>query len=405
MKKHQYLTINFYWFGLSFLWNGLHPIILPALLLTFIPVSQKNSYLGIMTFIGLILAMFIQPISGSISDRTRSKFGSRRPWMFWGVLFVSIFLGLMSNSSTLLWLVVLYFLLQISSNIAHGPAQGLIPDLVPQEKRGLASGVKNLLEMSALVITSLTAGKLMSEDNPSRAFIIIAGVVLASAAITLFFTKEKKSDQDAQTEDFRLRDLIGFNAKENPEFIKLLISRLMILFGIYAVQRFAQYYIQDWLGLANPEEITGNLMAAIGGAITLVVFPAGFIADKIGPKRLNLMAGFLASFGIAGLIFTKTLAMLYVFGTVLGLATGIFFSVNWALAMKLIPKNQGGKYLGITNFATAGASALVGIGGLLVDKLNNLNPGTFLGYPIFFTVAALSSLIGTLVLRGIKVEK
>ena len=109
MKKIQYLNINFYWFGLSFLWNGIHPIILPALLINFVSGAQKNSYLGLMTFIGLLLAMFIQPISGSISDRTRSKFGRRRPWIFWGVLFVGLFLGLMSASSTLLWLVILYF--------------------------------------------------------------------------------------------------------------------------------------------------------------------------------------------------------------------------------------------------------------------------------------------------------
>jgi len=309
----------------------------------------------------------------------------------------------MAGSTTLISLVVLYFLLQISSNIAHGPAQGLIPDQVPAEKRGVASGVKNLMEMAALVVTSLAAGQLMSDNNPSRAFIIIAAVVLVSAAITLIFTKEKNTNDGDKVEDFRLKDLIGFSVKENPEFIKLLVSRLMILFGIYAVQRFAQYYIQDWLGLANPEAITGNLMAAIGGAITLIVFPAGMLADKVGPKRLNLAAGFLASFGIAGLIFTKTLTMMYVFGTVLGLATGIFLSVNWALAMKLIPENQGGKYLGITNFATAGASALVGIGGPLMDWLNGLNPGAFLGYPIFFAIAAVSALIGTLVLRGIKV--
>lgn len=403
MKKSQYLTINFYWFGLSFLWNGIHPIILPALLLIYVPEELKNSYLGVMTFIGLIFAMFIQPISGSISDNTRSKFGRRRPWMFWGVVFVGISLGLMARSSTLISLVVLYFLLQISSNFAHGPAQGLIPDLVPQKNRGLASGVKNLLEMAALVVTSLSAGKLMSGDKPSQTFIIIAAVVLISTAITLIFTKEKQSENEAKVENFRLKDLFTFNVKENPDFLKLLVSRLMIMFGIYAVQRFALYFIQDVLGATNPEEITGNLMTAIGLAVVLVVFPAGMLADKLGPKRLNLLAGYLATAGITGLIFTRTLPMLYTFGSLLGVATGIFLSVNWALAIKLIPEDQGGKFLGITNFATAGASALVGIGGLLLDWLNNLSPGEFLGYPVFFTLAAVSALAGTLVLRKIKV--
>jgi len=86
LKTKDYLAINVYWFGLSFMWNGLHPIILPALLLHFVPESLKNTYLGGMTFIGLILAMVIQPLAGALSDRTRSSWGRRRLGC-WGAYF------------------------------------------------------------------------------------------------------------------------------------------------------------------------------------------------------------------------------------------------------------------------------------------------------------------------------
>ncbi len=128
----QMLAINAYWVGLSFMWNALHPIVLPAVLLTFAPASQKNTYLGLLTFVGLIIAMFIQPLSGALSDGWPSRWGRRRPLILVGTLFDFVFLAILAWAGGLTWLVIGYIGLQFSSNIAHGPAQGLIPDLVPK---------------------------------------------------------------------------------------------------------------------------------------------------------------------------------------------------------------------------------------------------------------------------------
>jgi hypothetical protein len=65
----QVIVLNAYWVGLSFMWNSLHVIILPAVLLHMVPEQQKNTYLGLLTFFGLIIAMIVQPISGTASDR------------------------------------------------------------------------------------------------------------------------------------------------------------------------------------------------------------------------------------------------------------------------------------------------------------------------------------------------
>ena len=101
MKKVKALDlfiINAYWFGLSILWNSLHVIILPAVLLNYVPETRKNTYLGLMTFVGLIIAMIIQPISGSISDRWRSRWGKRRPLITLGTTLDFIFLAILGWS-------------------------------------------------------------------------------------------------------------------------------------------------------------------------------------------------------------------------------------------------------------------------------------------------------------------
>ena len=73
------IVLNTYWLGLSFMWNSLHVIILPAVLLNFVPENLKNTYLGLLTFVGLVIAMLIQPVSGWLSDRWVSRWGRRRP--------------------------------------------------------------------------------------------------------------------------------------------------------------------------------------------------------------------------------------------------------------------------------------------------------------------------------------
>ncbi|MGC9349298.1 MAG: MFS transporter [Anaerolineae bacterium] len=398
-RTHTYVTMNVYWFGLAFMWNALHPIVLPALLLRFVPEGLKNTYLGALTFIGLVLAMVVQPWAGSLSDRTHTRWGRRRPWMVGGTFLSLLFLALMAGAQDLWLLAAGYLLLQLASNAAHGPAQGLIPDLVSPDRRGLASGIKNLFDMGGLVVTSLVAGQLMGGDNPVLAFAAIAVVLAASTATTVLTTQEPVSEVTGTAADSQAAgkssrrpwraDLIRY-----PVYTWVLISRFLILLGIYVVQGFAQYYIRDWLDVPNPAVVTGNLMAAIGVALTLLVFPAGWLSDRIGRWPLNIAAGVAASVGIFLLVLARSVTSVYVFGSIIGMATGVFLSVNWALATDLIPPDEGGKYLGLSNLATAGAGAASRLGGPLIDGLNAVLPGAFIGYPATFAVAALATLTG-----------
>jgi Na+/melibiose symporter-like transporter len=412
MRTRDYITMNVYWFGLAFMWNGLHPIVLPALLLRFVPESLKNTYLGGLTFAGLVLAMVVQPLAGGLSDRTRSRWGQRRPWILLGMLCSLVFLAGMAVASGYWGLLAAYLFLQIASNAAHGPAQGLIPDLVPGERLGLASGIKNLFDMGGLVVASLVTGQLMGDGNPTLAFAVIGVVLAVSGLVTVLGTPESPTldpqesaaggDRSAGRSQEGLRELLRVDFRRYPEYTWLIISRFFILLGIYAVQSFAQYYIRDWLRMPNPAEVTGNLLATIGLALTLLVFPAGLLSDRFGRRTLNMVAGALAAVGIFLLIFVRDVSSLYVFGGIIGMATGIFVSVNWALATDLIPSEEAGKYLGLSNLATAGSGAVGRLAGPLIDGVNALRPGAYLGYPTLFLLAAASALLGTVLMLRIR---
>jgi len=419
MRTRDHLAMNVYWFGLAFMWNALHPIVLPALLLRMVPEALKNTYLGGLTFAGLVLAMVVQPLAGGLSDSTRSRWGRRRPWILAGTLLALVFLGGMALTGNFLGLLAAYLLLQLASNSAHGPAQGLIPDLVPEQQRGLASGIKNLFDMLGLVVASLVAGQLMGAGNPALPFIVIGAVLAVSTLVTLLATPETDATGLGESSHGRdrslgarpgpalrsLRDVLSVDFRRYPDYTWLIVSRFLILLGIYAVQGFAQYYVRDVLRVPHPAEVTGNLLAAIGLPLTLLVFPAGLLSDRFGRRRLNLVAGALIVPGIFLLVFARSVPAVLAFGAVIGVGTGIFLSANWALATDLIPEREAGKYLGLTNLATAGSGAAARLAGPLIDGVNALRPGAYLGYPALFLLASASALSGVLLLLRIRAPR
>src|SRR5512146_2229429 len=200
----QMLVLNAYWVGLSFMWNALHPIVLPAVLLNYVPDAQKNTYLGILTFAGLFIAMLIQPIAGALSDSWASRFGRRRPLIVVGTLFDFVFLSLLAFGGGLLWLFIGYIGLQFSSNIAHGSFQGLMPDRVPQNQLGVGASLKTFMDMASLIIASLLAGRLLDPQtrNPATIMLVVMGLLAVSACVTVFFTPEQPT-HDRLRMDFK----------------------------------------------------------------------------------------------------------------------------------------------------------------------------------------------------------
>ncbi len=395
--------INVYWLGLSIMWNSLHVLILPAVLLNFVPETRKNTYLGLLTFVGLIIAMLVQPLSGNRSDRWRSRWGRRRPLITLGTGLDFIFLAFLGWAGGLLWIAIGYIGLQFTSNIAHGPAQGLIPDRVPPEKHGAASGIKNLFDMSGLVVASLLMGNLLDPQaaRPLVPMLVIAGILLVSAAVTLLGTREEPH-LDVPEEDPAERTPITRILSENPRYARLIASRFAFLIGVYAVQSFAQYFIRDVIDTPNPVKLTGDLMAAI--ALPLIAFAVGggWLGDRFGHRKMLYIASGFGILGSLTLMTARTSTQVLVCGAILGLGVGLFLTSNWATLSRMAPVTQAGAYLGLTNLATAGSAASGRLLGPMIDLLNNARPGSFLGYTAMFAFGAVSILLSAILLSQVK---
>ncbi|MCL4393535.1 MAG: MFS transporter [Chloroflexi bacterium] len=406
LRAWDYITLNVYWFALSFLWNSMGPILLPTLVPTRVPESQKGSALGIIAALGLVIAIVVQPAAGAWSDRRTTRWGRRRPYIVGGTLFDVVFLLAMAFSQSYVVLLVAYVLLQTSSNIAHGPFQGYIPELVPEARRGSASGVARFLEIVGIIFTSLLVGSWVGQGQIVLAFVAIIFFLVATMAVTAVFVSEVPFDgftpapRDEPTAESRKHESGWHALFFSRDFTLWLVSRLFILLGGNLVRNYALYFLTDVLKLSNPAAEVGKLLAIIAVAIAVVVYPAGALSDRVGRKRLIVASGLIGALGAALLVTATTLTMVLIDGGLIGISIGVFLSVNWAWATDLIPADQGGRFLGISNLATAGSGVLAGVGGFMLDFFNGQSPN--LGYTALYVTAAICYLIGVAFALGVR---
>ena len=398
------LVVNAYWGGLSFMWNALHPLVLPAMLAALVPTDRKNTYLGLLTFVGLIIAMLAQPIAGATSDRWLSRFGRRRPLMLLGTVFALVFLLMLGWAGGLPWVFVGYVGLQFSTNTAQGPLQGLLRDRVLPDQLGAASSIKVFLDLASLVAASLICGRLTStgRGGQTATFIVIGVLLIATAAVTILGTHEEPTRTRIQPDGRSSGKDPHTSSRTGLDYWWLIGERAAFLLGVYGLQTFGQYYLQDVLGVEDPAGETGNLLSVIGTGTILFVIAGGWLSDRVGPKRVLFVASGVASAGMLLMLFSTRPGGLYGAGSLIGVGMGLFLTSNWALANRMAPPERAGRHMGLTNIATAGAAALARLEGPAVDWLNAARPGAWLGYQGIFIFGAACILLSTWFLTRVR---
>ncbi len=461
LRAIDYIIVNIYWLGLNFVTGSLTPIILPYLVQQFVPEALKNTYYGGLRTAGLIVAILVQPLAGMLSDRSTLRWGRRRPFILSGTILDLVFLTLVALSGNYWMLFVAVLFLQFSSNIAHGALQGLIPDLVPQEQRGRASGVKAVMELLPVILLSLLGiGVLVDQGRIWTAILVVMTALLVAMLLTMMVREEPQREKPEMPIKPRVArivlltlifvvatsvfgGLVGFvgrllmgsgvlqlvavglaglvamagaiivgvwlsarvgigeGVEHHSSFVWWVVNRLLFFAAATSIQGFAQYFLQDVLKVPNPAQATTVLMAVLGVFIVIAALGGGFLADRFGRRRLLILTGVVAGAGTFLLVFSVNLFMVYLSGFFIGVAAGVFVTTNWALGTDLVPPEEAGRYLGISNLAGAGAGVVgAGIGGPLADFFNMSSPG--LGYLVVFAIYGVCFLLSSVTLLKVR---
>jgi len=429
LRHPDFIVLACYWVAIGYLWQSLGTLILPDMVLHLVGPAVKGTALSVLEGIGTVMAIVWQPMMGAVSDRTRSRFGRRRPFIFGGTVSDVLFLTGLALSGGYWVLVIFYFLLQTASNTAQGPYQGLQPDVVPEDQRGTASGYYGLANLVGTLTGTVVAGLILNKSGRPAALGSIAALLVVTMLVTMLFVPDRVQPT---REAFRSpRDVVSATFTTplgHPNFMWLMGSRLLILMGIVGIQTYAFFFFTDAFFHGDSHATTTATTAIVGLVVALailVTWPAARLSDRVGRKPLILAGGLIATAGMLVLVFAghrwlpsallapvahalglpELAAQTLAAGVLVGAGLGAFLSVDWAFITDVIPREEAGLFFGFSNIATAGSGVIARfLAGPILDRFNagphilNL-PG---GYPVIFGVFVAWLLVGTLLILKVR---
>ncbi len=336
-----------------------------------VPLILKNTFevedtlIGVVMALDNVLALFMLPLFGKLSDKTKTRLGKRMPYIVGGTavaVFCVILLPIAERTNSLALFFVGLGMVLLAMATYRSPAVALMPDVTPKNLRSQANAVINLMGavggMLMLVTMQVFLPKAHGGEyrpNYLPIFLVLAAVMGLCVATLLWKVKENSCAEEAQrlSEEFCQantdEEAASQTASEGPmprdvrrSFYFILASVFLWYMGYNAViSGFSRYATQELKG-----SFSMILMVCTAAAI-LSYLPVGFIAAKIGRKKTILLGVlFLGVAFAAGSFFREVTVSLYIFFILTGMGWA-FINVNsYPMVVELASGNDVGKYTG-----------------------------------------------------------
>ena len=319
LRWYDYISINLFWLGLNVRNTAVGSVFTPYLVALFVPVGRQNTALGVISTAGLIIAMLVQPAAGLLSDRSTSRFGRRRPYIFIGSLFDLVFLAAIALSGNYMMLLIATLFIQFSANVSHGALQGLIPDLVPEEQRGRSSAVKAVLELIPIVLVGFTIAQLVGKGHLGWAVFVTGAALLLTMLLTMVLVKEEPlKEKPATSFKIPMLRVLGMLAG-------IALGAVAGLVGGGAVGGLAGLIAWPFAGKATALAVAVGLGGVVAMAVAVVVGVWAGVAITLGRKNTTRHVPLLL----------RTLGIFsgIVVGAIVGLLTGglIYWIIQWII--------------------------------------------------------------------------
>ena len=400
--------VGFAFLSISAFWQ-MYDNLVPKILTETFGIGESIS--GVIMAADNVLALFLLPLFGGLSDKCTSKLGRRRPFILYGTLAAVVLmmaLPLLTDSyhaapaswKTLCFVITLGLLL-ITMGTYRSPAVALMPDVTPKPLRSKANAIINLMGTSGGIIYLLVT-TFLYKTNPGvytsylPLFLIVGGIMLVSLAIVMFCVNEpklvaeqKKYEQAHPEENLAT---VTENGEELPKDVKRSLAFILVSIALWFIAYngvstwFSVYASSSWnmsLGQANL-----CLTIATAGAIFTYI-PSGSIASRIGRRKtirlgtLFLTAAFASSF-VYTLISDQFSPILYGLFTLVGIGWALINVNSLPMVLEMCKGSEVGKFTGLYyTFSMSAQIATPIVAGWLLENIS---------YKALFPYAAIFAL-------------
>ena len=368
-----------------------------------IPLILQNTFHLNETIIGAIMAMdnvlavFLLPLIGTMSDKVDTKMGKRTPFIIGGTLAAVICMMLLplADHYKLLGLFVAALALTlVAMAMYRSPAVALMPDLTPKPLRSSANAVINLMgAVGAIYALILIRVLVKKEENPSYlpVFIGVACMMLLAVVILVATINEKKiaakiaEEYPEEAEEEKEKEEHGLPAPVKRSLVLILVSIFLWFTAYNAVTTaFSRYAVTVW-GMEGGGFASCLMVAMVAAIISYI--PIGIVSSKIGRKKSILIGLIMMFISYTSVFFYPTYnATANIFFAIIGIGWAAISVNSLPMVVEMSKGSDIGKYTGLyyTFSMTAQIFTPIVSGALLQYVSYN----TLFSYAMFFTACA-----------------
>jgi MFS family permease len=387
-------------FGANFVWVSYNSILLLPLVQRVVAPEYSSLTVGVIAFFSTFVGITVSILTGIISDHSTSRWGRRGPAILIGALVGLPFIacaGIFHLS--LPTIAVSYLGMQFFTNVANGAWWPLLVDTVPENQRGLASGLQGFLTLVAAAVGFVVVTYLNEIDQAGTALIVMGAVFAATGIVNALTIRPYDKPAEGVQRISLWKAFRGmFSVRTRVAvFFWLVFSAFLVNMGLNSLQYFARDFLRIYLGLANPDaglrifglvSLVLTMLAAVG---------TGLLSDRFGRRRLILLGALGSALTTVLMALTRDFILFLVLTGIRSIATGPVVAVIPAMASDLSPKDEAGQYMAYGNLSTGVSGAVSSL--LFGAILNMRGAATAESFTLLLLVAAVFYMLGGIVFQ------
>jgi MFS family permease len=381
------------WIGLYAGLFGPLQVLLPQQVEALAP-ADKEAALALVLGAGAACSLVANPLFGALSDRTRSRFGRRRPWIALGFGGGAVAVGLLAAAPAVPLVVLGWCAAQTLLNAPFAALSAAVPDEVPAAQRGTAAGY---LGLAFVLGVGIGTGLAVLAGATTTGYVLCALVALLCSLPYVLLGRHARQEPDIAWQWGEFLRGFWINPLRHPDFGWGFLTRFLVNLGNSAVLLYLFFFLSDVVGVADPASGVLILTAIYSVAMLGSVVAAGTLSDRIGRRRVFVTGGALVMAGAAVLISVwPTWPGTVGAAVALGIGFGAYSAVDFALLTQVLPAARDrGKDLGVLNIASSLPQVLApAIAAPIVTSLG--------GYSVLYLVAAAIEVLGAVLVYRIR---